>query len=96
MSSAASNYDVTRLMIGSALAATSVLLAGIAALAGMTLLNADGVFAFVMATLYGIMMFASSYVEEEQHFWYWIAGGWVAYLGCLKYVSTPSIFTSVC
>jgi ethanolaminephosphotransferase len=28
------------------------------------------------------MMFASSYVEEEQHFWYWITAGWVAYLHC--------------
>jgi hypothetical protein len=22
------------------------------------------------------MMFASSYVEEEHNFWYWIASGW--------------------
>jgi hypothetical protein len=26
------------------------------------------------------MMFASSFVEEEQHFWYWSASGWLAYL----------------
>lgn len=25
-------------------------------------------------------MFASSYVEEEQHFWYWAATGWLALL----------------
>ena len=30
--------------------------------------------------LYGIMMFASSYVEEEQHFWYWISSAWLLWL----------------
>jgi len=25
---------------------------------------------------YGVMMFASSYVEEEQQFWYWACSGW--------------------
>lgn len=25
---------------------------------------------------YVVLMFASSYVEEEHHFWYWVASGW--------------------
>jgi len=25
-------------------------------------------------------MFASSYVEEEQQFWYWVVSGWVTVL----------------
>lgn len=34
---------------------------------------------FAMITLaYGIMMFASSYVEEEQHVWYWSSTAWLA------------------
>lgn len=36
---------------------------------------------FLAVTLaYGVMMFASSFVEEEQHFWYWSASGWLAIL----------------
>lgn len=30
----------------------------------------------IMAIAYAVMMFASSFVEEEQHFWYWVASGW--------------------
>jgi ethanolaminephosphotransferase len=85
MSSAASNYDVNRLVTGIAIAFISVTLAAVAATAsGSSLLNADGTFALLLTALYSIMMFASSYVEEEQHFWYWIAGGWIAYLSSLK------------
>ena len=90
MSSAASNYDVNRLVAGIGFAFASVVLAGLAASGGMSLLSLDGLFGFVMTVLYGIMMFASSYVEEEQHFWYWIAGGWIAYLGSFKYVGVSS------
>jgi hypothetical protein len=32
------------------------------------------------------MMFATSYVEEEQHFWYWATAAWMAYLYASKYV----------
>lgn len=39
-----------------------------------------------MTILYGVMMFATSYVEEEQHFWYWATAAWMAYLYAAKYV----------
>ena len=42
-------------------------------------LNSAGLWIASMTTAYGIMMFASSYVEEEQHFWYWIASAWIAW-----------------
>lgn len=81
MSSMASNYDMPRLMAGQALAAAAVLCASFATL------NIGGrdfrrllPFTFV-AVAYGVMMFASSYVEEEQHFWYWTTTAWLALLG---------------
>jgi ethanolamine phosphate transferase 2 subunit G len=41
---------------------------------------------FLMITIaYGIMMFASSYVEEEQHFWYWTTSGWLCLLSFKGY-----------
>jgi ethanolaminephosphotransferase len=82
MSSAASNYDVNRLFLGIVLAFASVAFS--AAAWRLPLLSIDGAFLALMTVLYAIMMFASSYVEEEQHFWYWITGGCIAYLSCLK------------
>lgn len=82
MSSMASNYDMSRLALGQGLS-----IAGLAA-------SATAVYSIlgsherwstiqfsIIAVLYGIMMFASSYVEEEQHFWYWSSTLWLAYLG---------------
>ena len=37
-------------------------------------------FALIVVSMYGTMMFASSYVEEEHHFWYWASSGWLALL----------------
>lgn len=85
MSSTASNYDVNRLVLGIGLAFCSVALVTAAAW-GLPLANTDGLFFVLMTVLYSIMMFASSYVEEEQHFWYWITGGWIAYLSIYRYV----------
>jgi ethanolamine phosphate transferase 2 subunit G len=34
---------------------------------------------------YGAMMFASSYVEEEQQFWYWLGAGWLFFIGARTY-----------
>ncbi|TVY57177.1 GPI ethanolamine phosphate transferase, partial [Lachnellula suecica] len=71
MSSTASNFDVTKLVTGQAVAAIGLSFASLAA--GPTIANALKTSSpFVgISLLYGIMMFASSYVEEEQHFWYW-------------------------
>ena len=37
--------------------------------------------------VYGAMMFASSYVEEEHHFWYWVLSGWLSLLVLKRSVS---------
>ena len=80
MSSTASDYDVGRLNIG-------IALAGIATLACITVLftsslysRSTGLWISCITVLYGVMMFASSYVEEEQHFWYWVSSGWLGWV----------------
>lgn len=81
MSSIASNYDMLRLFIGQGLATAAVVSSVVAA----RLQAARGIGAWMPLLLltvsYGVMMFASSYVEEEQHFWYWASTLWVAWLG---------------
>ncbi|KAI9797727.1 MAG: major facilitator super transporter protein [Candelina submexicana] len=82
MSSTASNYNVFRLQAGMTIAALATCLAAMA-LVGVLSERLIGLSLLVMALNYGGMMFASSYVEEEQFFWYWAASSWVAYL-CVK------------
>ncbi|KAI1372968.1 alkaline phosphatase-like protein [Hypoxylon crocopeplum] len=80
MSSMASNYDMPMLAYGE-LAATVASVAAVYAVAISTAMGAASLVPFALITvLYGIMMFASSYVEEEQHFWYWATSAWLLYL----------------
>jgi ethanolaminephosphotransferase len=79
MSSMASNYDMSKLIQGTSAAAVALLLA--TASSAMSVGGTVDVVPFALITLlYGVMMFASSYVEEEQHFWYWSASAWLLYL----------------
>lgn len=82
MSSMASNYDMSRLLIGQVLAVVATF-TGIAVvcLYGSPPSEATTPLALITVS-YGAMMFASSYVEEEQHFWYWSSTLWLACLGC--------------
>ncbi|EER40547.1 phosphoethanolamine transferase [Histoplasma capsulatum var. duboisii H88] len=77
MSSAASNYNMERLCIGIFLAASAAVLSSVVSLDDM---SGAKVFALFIAIAYGSMIFGSSYVEEEQQFWYWILSGWTFYL----------------
>jgi ethanolaminephosphotransferase len=79
LSSTASSYDVPRMVAGVAIASASLILAMLAfptlwppSLAGGALT--------ITTLLYGVMMFATSYVEEEQHFWYWMTPAWITFL----------------
>lgn len=84
MSSTASNYDVNRLVAGAFLALASSLGAAITLSPKRVVLSA-GDLAFLLATvLYGVMMFASSFVEEEQQFWYWITSAIFAFFGIAR------------
>ncbi|KAM7223613.1 GPI ethanolamine phosphate transferase 2 [Rhypophila decipiens] len=81
MSGMASNYDVPRLFIGAGVALVAVILA-ITATSKSIPEPASSFVPFGGIVLsYGIMMFASSYVEEEQHFWYWATTAWFGLLG---------------
>lgn len=76
MSSTASNYDIARLFMGTGLAFF------ICALSFFTLpsfrsVTPAGVFYSLALALYAVLMFASSYVEEEHNFWYWATSGWL-------------------
>jgi ethanolaminephosphotransferase len=87
MSSTASNYDITKLVIGQIVAALALICGSFAAVTTIEG-SVKTVSPFAgMSLLYGIMMFASSYVEEEQHFWYWATTAWLMLLWLKRYVS---------
>ncbi|KAF2999396.1 major facilitator super transporter protein [Curvularia kusanoi] len=79
MSSAASNYDVPRLVLGAALALLICMLSFFT-LPSLRPFSSTGVYYFFTLALYAVLMFASSYVEEEHNFWYWMTSGWFFYL----------------
>jgi len=81
MSGMASNYDLSKLALGLGLAAAATVFS---IMAMLSFVKHSHVMAWpisIMTVLYGVMMFASSFVEEEQHFWYWTLTMWIAYLG---------------
>ncbi|KAJ8129317.1 hypothetical protein O1611_g4314 [Lasiodiplodia mahajangana] len=80
MSGMASNYDVDRLIYGGIVTAAAVSTAGMATIMSTKLTIRNFVPFSLITVLYGVMMFASSYVEEEQHFWYWSTTAWLFYL----------------
>lgn len=80
MSHTASNYNLTRLQLGMATATVALLMALAVSLPALCESGSSGLLFMALAFAYGGMMFASSYVEEEQHFWYWCLSGWLAWL----------------
>ncbi|KAJ5362281.1 Alkaline phosphatase-like alpha/beta/alpha [Penicillium brevicompactum] len=80
MSRTASNYDVSRLGLGLSVTLIASLFVFPATMRGITRQKLPGSFLTIMILTYALMMFASSYVEEEQQFWYWICSGWIFYL----------------
>lgn len=80
MSNTASNYQLGRLQLGIVITFLAVL-AAILALVAEPRRETSTTGIFVILTLaHGMVMFASSYVEEEQQFWYWIMSSWFAWL----------------
>lgn len=79
MSGTASNYDVPRLFIGTAFALLVCILSFLT-LPALRPTSSAGVYTLFTFILYAVLMFASSYVEEEHNFWYWATSGWLALL----------------
>ncbi|KAL4782743.1 alkaline-phosphatase-like protein [Aspergillus varians] len=80
MSGAASNYDIRYLSLGICITGLAVLFTLPATYRALSRYQHPGLFLIASMLLYGAMMFASSYVEEEQQFWYWISTAWAFYL----------------
>lgn len=77
LSSTASNYNATKLFGGIAIASIAT---SLAAFMSLPLLDLTGIWSgyvhVVTSIAYAAMMFASSYVEEEQQFWHWAVASW--------------------
>lgn len=88
MSSAASNYSARKLYSGIAVATTSEIISLI--ISSQALLKKSNVrpWALLMTMAYGLMMFASSAVEEEHQYWYFLASAWFWRLGLKQYVGS--------
>ena len=77
MSDTASNYDVRKLYLGAGVTALVTILACLILAIERWQTVSTGLFYGFLTLTNGIVMFASSYVEEEQQYWYWITSGWL-------------------
>ena len=80
MQNTASNYHVPSLYAGCLVASISATISLLVANRQMRLHHSSALPLMVTLFSYGSVMFASSYVEEEQQFWYWITSAWITIL----------------
>lgn len=80
LSGTASSYNLPRMVTGMVLT-TIIIMLTLSSFPSLWPPSAASTFFAFTSIFYGIMMFASSYVEEEQQFWYWITPAWIFLLG---------------
>lgn len=83
---AASNYDLKLMSIGMLALGVGSISASVAFFTRPFDSKLSLIVLPTLALSYGGMMFASSYVEEEQNFWYWVSSGWCFALFIKEYV----------
>lgn len=93
MSSMASNYDMSKLFFGQFIGIVSIAVTILVLVMAHNAKAESMVLLVCIACSYGGMMFASSYVEEEQHFWYWSTTLWLTYTG-IKTLRRYTCFSS--
>lgn len=77
LSSNASSYRASLLYAGVGIAFFAIVISSTRSLPSMKFHIHDNQFHFLLVTVMSTgLTFASSYVEEEQEFWYWIGTTW--------------------
>lgn len=79
LAKASSNYNTTDLFIGIIILLIASIIASVHALT-LKLRRSVRFLLIFISSLYVLLMFGSSLVEEEHHFWYWMATGTVVWL----------------
>ncbi|KAL8897112.1 MAG: hypothetical protein Q9192_002743 [Flavoplaca navasiana] len=91
MSNTASNYSIVKLYAGTAIAALVALWNSCRSFPLLMQKPTFGAWFLLVTIVYGVSMFASSFVEEEHQYWYMIASGWLGWLGMKQWVQTFAI-----
>lgn len=79
LSRASSNYNTTHLFIGVVITSLAAIISTYSAISLKLRYSLRFLMVFIFF-LYGLLMFGSSLVEEEHHFWYWMGTGTVVWL----------------
>lgn len=90
MSTTASNYNVSLLYIGIAIALLTDFIVLLINFHIFVKARVSGLWTSFVILSYGMIMFGSSYIEEEQHFWYWTTSAWFSWLAIKQYVQSRS------
>ncbi|KAF2858179.1 alkaline phosphatase-like protein [Piedraia hortae CBS 480.64] len=88
LSGVASTYDISKMVVGTACSALGLLLATFM-LPSLERNTAASAFCALVTVLHGLIMFASSFVEEEQQLWYWLTPAWFTMLTLSRIRSAP-------
>lgn len=80
MSTIATDYSMSKLYLGILIGTLAALPAWLIALPLLQRAKFVGSWFSLLTLTYGVLMFGSSYVEEEQQYWYLMASTWLFWL----------------